>query len=190
MLLNSKQCQFILLFPPNFFADSIKEKYRNYYKRLMLPYREIDEFMSSTVQSVDFPGMTIEGPQQIRMYGAQQEFKGSKPIKDLIRREFTVKFKLTDGFMNYFIYMDNALSFLDFDNSTQYFDTFTIGLLNNEGYLLNTLKLHKVLLNSISEFNLSYAEVSENFNTFESKFTYMDWDIEVYYDKMLNITNS
>lgn len=181
MILNTKHNQFVLLFPPDFYTTAIQEKYKMYHNQLLIPYDKVDEFMSSTIQSVDFPGWTMEGPQQIRPLGAEQEFKSSKPVKDLIKREFTVKFKLADGFMNYFLFFENAIDFLDFNNAKQYFDTMTLGLMGNEGYLLAILNFHKILLNGMSEFSLSYSAVGDDFNTFDAKFTYMDWDVDTFF---------
>lgn len=183
MILNTKHNQFVLLFPVDFYSESIKEKYKFYCNQLLIPYERVDDFMSSTIQAVDFPGWNMEGPQQVRMMGAKQEFKSSVPIKDLIKREFTVKFKLADGFVNYFLFMENAVNFLDFKNKEQYFKTMTLGLLSNEGYLLSVIHFYKILLNSMSDFSLSYNKISDEFNLFDAKFTYMDWDIDTFFDK-------
>jgi hypothetical protein len=116
MFLNSKNNSFFLLFPPDFYADEFKERYKKYVNQMLLPYDNLEDFMSSTVQSIDFPSWSMEGPQQIRKLGAKQDFKSSVPVKDLITRKFTVNFKLSDAFLNYFIFFNNAVDYLDFRN--------------------------------------------------------------------------
>lgn len=187
MLLNAKTNQFVFLFPPNFFHEEIQKRYKGYYKQLLLPYDNVDEFISSTIQSIHFPGWEISGPHQTRMYGADQEFKGAKQIKDIITKEFTIKFKLTEGFVNYFLMLDNALRYLDFKNKTQYFDTMLLGLMNNEGFLFSSMKYHKVIMKNMSQFDLSFSDVTDSFNTFEAKFAYNDWDIDVHFEEMHRI---
>ena len=69
MLLNSRQNGFIFSFPPDFFRERVKEKYKKYYQSLILPYDSIDDFMASTVQTIDFPGWTMAPTEQIRLLG-------------------------------------------------------------------------------------------------------------------------
>ena len=182
MILNQRLNNFILLFPNTFYTDEIKERYKAYHKQLLLPYDKIEDFMSSTVQSVNFPGWDMGMVRQTRMHGAEQDFKNAKPIKDLQPRKMDVEFKLSDAFLNYFIFYDNALSFLDFNNKQQYFDGFRIVLLNNEGYALIFLDLHKVILHGQSDYKLAYNKNEPLFNTFTAKFTYNDWDLTLNHD--------
>lgn len=182
MILNQRLNNFVVLFPANFFSDEIKERYASYHKQLLLPYDTIEDFMTSTIQTVTISGWDMEMVQQIRMHGAEQEFKSAKPIKDLLTRNMEIEFKLSDAFLNYFIFYDNALSYLDFENKQQYFDSFRIALLNNEGYALVFLDMHKIVLHGMSEFNMSYAKNEPLFNTWKAKFKYNDWDLTVNYD--------
>ena len=185
MFLNSKNNNFILLFPPDFYSKELEDRYKAYYNQMLLPYDKLEDFMSASIQSIDFPGWTMEGPQQIRMYGAKQEFKSSTPIKDLITRKFTVTFKLADAYMNYLVFLDNAIHFLDFKNKQQYFEGFKLCMLNNEGYLVSYMDFKKVLLNGMSDFKLAFSSIGAEFNTWTADFTYMDWDVTVMFDQKI-----
>lgn len=143
----------------------------------MIPYETLDDFMSSTVQQVAFPGWNMSMPQQIRKYGAEQDFKNAKQVKDLIEREMTVTFQIVDGFVNYFLFMDNAIRYLDFNNNEQYFDVMRLGWLSREGFLLGYMDLRKVILTGMSGFKLSYSSTGQEFNTFDAKFKFNDWNI-------------
>ena len=133
--------------------------------------------MSSTVQQVSFPGWDMNLAKQIRKYGKEQEFKSSKPVEDLFEREMTVTFQIVDGFVNYFIFLDNAIRYLELQNKTQYFDVMRLGWLSREGYLLGYMDMRKVILHGMSNFKLSYAAQAQEFNTFEAKFKFNDWTI-------------
>jgi len=107
MILNVRNNSFVFLFPENFFTESIKEKYKSYYQSLILPYDTIDDFMSSTVQQIDFPSWAMQPAQQTRPLGKMQEYKNSKPLKELFTREITLTMKITDAYLNYFIFLEN-----------------------------------------------------------------------------------
>lgn len=177
MYLDSRHSGFILLFPPTFYDPELKRIYKTYVKQMLLPYETLDDFMSSTVQQIAFPGWDMNMPRQIRPLGAEQDFKSAKPIKDLVDREVTVTFQIVDGFVNYFVFLDNALRYLDFNNNKQYFDVMRLGWLSREGFLLGYMDMRKVILHGMSNFKLSYASMAQEFNTFDAKFKFNDWNI-------------
>lgn len=180
MLLNVKRNAFIFLFHPEFFSAEIKQKYKdNYLNQLLLPYDDVDSFISSTIQEIEFPGWDMNLPTQVRMHGKKQEFKSSIPVEDLFKREFTIKFKITDGFLNYFMFLENAIHYLNFKNKQQYFPVMKLGLLNNEGFLLSSIDMKMVILKGMSQITLSHSAVAQEFNTFEAKFNYSDFQLNM-----------
>jgi hypothetical protein len=205
MILNSRQNGFFVTFPPTFFNKKVQAKYEKYYRSLLLPYRNLSDFMSSTVQSIDFPGFSHELPVQTRVLGKRQEVQTSKPIADIYKREIKITFKLTDSYLNYFIFMDNALNYLDpsnianesLDNSElgsvfdqeavrndnhPYFDPIRLTLLNNEGYAVSSIIYNRPMLKAMSDLNLSYSSVSPKFVVFSATFQYYNFDIELDFD--------
>ena len=182
MILNVRQNGFVLLFPPDFFAQKIVDKYKKYYQSLILPYDTLNEFMSSTIQSIDFPGWSMDPAQQTRLLGKKQEYKSSKQPIDLFKREFTITFKLTDAFLNYFIFQENSLNYLDFDNQTPTFSPIRLSLLDNQGYLVASIIFKRPILKAQDGFKLSYSSNAPDFKTFTASFVYFDFDIELDFD--------
>jgi hypothetical protein len=180
MLLNSRQNGFIFHFPPDYFDAEVKEKYKKYYQSLILPYDTINDFMSSTVQSIDFPGWQMDPTVQTRLFGKKQEYKNSTQVVDLFTREFSITFKLTDAYLNYFIFLENSLKYLDFSNRDQpTFSPMRLSLLDNEGYLVSSIIFNRPVLKSQEGFKLSYSSATPDFRTFTAKFAYFDFDIEL-----------
>lgn len=184
MLLNSRQNGFIFSFPPDFFSERVKEKYKKYYQSLILPYDSIDDFMASTVQTIDFPGWTMAPTEQIRLLGKKQDFKNAVQIPDLFTREFTITFKMTDAYLNYFIFLENSLDFLDFEKNKTLptFPPMRLSLLDNQGYLVASIIFNRPILKSQEGFKLSYSGGTPDFKTFQAKFAYLNFDIELDFD--------
>lgn len=180
MLLNVRQNGFIFSFPPDYFSETVKEKYKKYYQSLILPYDTINDFMSSTIQSIDFPGWQMDPAQQIRLLGKKQEYKNAVQIPDLFTREFTITFKMTDAYLNYFIFLENSLSYLDFDNKNQpTFPPMRLSLLDNQGYLVASIIFNRPILKGQDGFKLSYSSGTPDFKTFTAKFAYFNFDVEL-----------
>jgi len=182
MLLNSRQNGFIITLPPDFFSEKVKEKYKKYYQSLILPYDNINTFIESTIQSIDFPGWQMTTAQQTRLLGKKQDYKNSMPIIDNFNRELVITFKLTDAYLNYFIFLENGLEFLNFENPIQTFSPIRLSLLDNQGYLVSSIIFKNPILKSQDGFKLSYSSNTPNFPTFQAKFVYFDFDVEFNFD--------
>lgn len=205
MTLNPKDSSFVIVFPPNFFVKEIVDKYEPYLKSLMLPYNGLEDFMASTVQSITFPDLSMNLVEQTRMYGKAQEFKNAKPISDLFKREFSITFKLTDAFLNYFIFIENALNFYDFSNteptktakslgnisrstpgespnrkklnSGLNLDPIRLLLMSNEGHIVSSVIFNKPIISGWSDLKLSYSSNNPEFTTFNVKFNFFEMQI-------------
>jgi hypothetical protein len=204
MILNSRQNGFFLNFPADFFNTEVQKKYDKYYRSLLLPYKSLSDFMSSTIQSVNFPGFASTLPTQTRPLGKTQELQSSKPIADQFTRDIKVTFKLTDAYLNYFIFLDNALNYLEPANvnpentgqslgqalsvnpranaNHPFFQPIRLTLLNNEGYAVSSMIFNRPMLTSLSEMNLSYSSISPQFTTFTATFKYYNFDLELDFD--------
>lgn len=184
MILNNRQSSFVFQFPKEFFDPKIEEKYTPYYKTLILPYDNISDFMSSTVQQIDFPGWNMTPSVQTLLLGKQRDMKNSKQIQDLFTREFTVSFKLTDSFLNYFIMLENALSYLDFNNDTDkaVFPPFILLMLNSEGRVITQIEYNKVVMKGMSNLKLSYSSNTPQFQTFDVMFSFFDFNLKIAID--------
>jgi hypothetical protein len=201
MILNARQNGFMVNLPQNFFNSEVEAKYEKYYRNLLLPYKSISDFMASTIQTVSFPSLTSQLPSQTRILGKQQESQSAKPIADMFTREIKLTFKLTDAYLNYFIFLDNALNYLEPANenpnntenslgkaltnspikNTNHpaFGPIRVTLLNNEGYAVSSIIFNRPQLLTLSELTLSYSSVVPQFATFSTTFKYYNFDLEL-----------
>lgn len=171
MILNVRQNGFIFTFPKGFILDSVVSKYESYVKRMPIPYDTVNDFINSTIQQVNFPTLrTIDTTEQIRPGGFRQSYKSSTTLQNLIQRDFTVTFKLGEGFINYWILYENIIKFLDFQNPEQYLKDFRLMLLDNEGVIMASVLLQQPMFTSLSEIQLNYASSTPQFTTFSIGF--------------------
>lgn len=187
MILNAKNNQFVFYFGPNFWCEKVKKIYNDFYKSLLLPYDNIDDFMMSNLQTMKFPGLSYEPVKQTGVRGAERIYKNSEPIKDMQNKKFSITFKASEAYMNWIIMYHNFIEFLDFNNKSQNHEMMTLGILNNEGFLMTTIKFHYPIMTGISDVELNYTEADNSFNKFTCDFEYNDWDIAVNYNEMINL---
>lgn len=180
MILNARQNGFIFNFPKGFIIKEVVEKYEKYINRLPIPYDTVDTFINSTIQQVNFPTLRqIDTTEQIRPGGFKQSYKSSTTLQNLIQREFSVTFKLGEGFINYWILYENMVKFLDFQNPDVYLPDFRLLLLDNDGVVMASVVLQQIMYTSLSEIQLNYASTTPQFSTFTVGFKCNNVDVKL-----------
>lgn len=183
MIINSRSSNFIFNFPKGFFDQAIEDKYLPYVKRNPLPYDTVHTMMNAHVQSVTFPSLSMEPVTQTRRFGKEQNYKNSKPLYDLFTRDMTVTLKALDGYINYWIFIENAQHYLQImEPNDVYFDDLNIDFLDQEGFIVMTARFSKLILTSISEIQLSYSDNQPDFKTFDVGFRFNKMDLIVKHD--------
>ncbi len=171
-ILNPRSSSFVFNFPKIWFYPDVKERWKIYYEKQPLPYESASDFINATVQSIVFPGFTMETISQTKQGGKEISWKNAKPINDLYAREITVNFAHVDGFFNYWMLQDNINAFLSFDQKNEFMADLVIRVLDNEGYIMSSIFLKEVLFKSMSELELSYSSNTPDFKSFSLTFSY------------------
>lgn len=180
MIINSRSSNFIFNFPKGFIHSDIETKWTPYVKRNPLPYDTVHTMMNAHVQSVTFPAFNMEPVTQTRQFGKEQNFKNARPVHDLFTRDMTITMKALDGYVNYWIFLENALKFQEvFADNPPYFDDLNIDFLDQEGHIIMTARFNKLILTSISEQQLSYSDNQPDFKTFDTTFRFGKMDLIV-----------
>jgi hypothetical protein len=184
MIINSRSSNFLFTFPKGFFTKSIIEKYAPYVFRNPLPYDTLENLMAAQIQSVTFPTITMDPVQQTRNRGKKQEYKNSVPVADLFTREVQVTMKTLNGYINYWIFLDNMLEYLNFQDPSkdQYFDDLAMRFLDQEGYVVVTTQYKGVYFKGMTEITASYSDNNPDFKTFTATFGFFEMKILIDHD--------
>lgn len=189
MMLNSKNNQFIPWFADGFFTPSVMKRYADVYKDMMLPYDNVNDYISSTIQKVQMPGITIETVKQDTMFGKEREHKGSQFIDDLLDKRIRVTFKTTEAFFNYMIMHENIFEYMNFvsgDKRPYIGNLFIVGA-DNEGWARWSLRFDELTVEKLTPFDLDYAAVENEQSRFTMDFKYNLWFPTYHYKKPLNL---
>jgi hypothetical protein len=171
MILNSRNNNFIVSFTKGFFPSSISQKYETYIKRLPIPYENLHDYMTASVQSMTFPSLTADPVEQI-LYEDNYTSKGGLRLDRYLDRDFTITFKLYEGYINYWIMFDTFRAFYDLDNKESFLSDVTLSFLDQTGFEFIAVEFHQILITNISEVELNYSSNTADFQTFNATFKY------------------
>ena len=197
MILGSKNNQFIFKLPKGFIYPEIEEKYNFYLKRLPEPFENITDYVNHTIQSVTFPSVSSDEIEQ--WTGRQtsvdnsagsrrgitknpQYWRQSLDFERVMPKEFTVNFKLADGYLNYWVLYETYRQYLTVPNTADYFPDLHIMFLDRYGYQLLTSTYKQPIIKSISEVEMNYSSVAMEFKIFSLGFKYNNMDISIKLD--------
>lgn len=175
-ILNAKLNNWAIWFPHDFFYPEIRERWTPIVKRLKLPYLSLEDYFNSTVQSITFPEVTLNPVTQPQtMY--QIRYRNGKELEPILDKNLNVTFKLTEGFITYWMLFDQIELFQFYSEKSPFWPSMYVSFLDHHGFELMTFEFQKIIPTSLSQFNVSYATVAADFNTFSLNMTYNRYKI-------------
>jgi len=170
-LMNAKLNQYAIWFPKDFFYPEIRERWTPVIKRLKLPYQSLEDFFNAAVQSTTFPEVLLNTVEQ-----GQSQFKikyrGGKELEPILDKSLTVTFKLSEGFITYWMLFEQIEYFLLYQETAPFWPSMYVSFLDHHGLELIVFEFQKIIPTGMSQFNVSYATVGADFNTFTLNLTY------------------
>ncbi len=176
MILNARQNLFDFRFPKNFFFPEIEEKYKAYIRALPMPFDTVSDFMNHTIQSIRLPQLNVTNVDQ-SLSARKTYWRGHLPQHLFTNQEFQVTFKLTEGYINYFIMFDQLRLFLEYENEVEFLPFCKIRMLDYSGREYIALKLQQILLNNIGTVELSYTSAVPQQASFTCDFKFNIYEL-------------
>ncbi|MCK9574561.1 MAG: hypothetical protein WC979_01505 [Candidatus Pacearchaeota archaeon] len=171
MILNAKNNNFRLEIPKEFFYKDVTEKYEFYLNRLPVPYDNIPDFVNASIQGVSFPaaaGPTVDQTS----FEDPIKWRGRGKLERWLTREFSITFKLYEGYINYWIMFEQLQKFYSYDQTNYMLNDFVLQFLDNTGFELIAFKFEKIIFTGISALDLSFSSNTPEFKTFTCDFAY------------------
>ena len=181
MILNATNNQFAFRLPIDFLEPELEEKYSFYLKRLPTPFEKMSDYLNHTIQSITFPEVRVDAVEQT-LDKVPQFWRQSYDLERAISKEFTVNFKLADGYLNYWVLFEQLHSFLQLENKRDYFPTMDIRFLDREGIQMVNVSFIQPLMLGMDSLDMSYSSNAFDFRTFGVNFKYNNFKIDVQFD--------
>lgn len=177
MILNARQNLFDFRFPKGFFFPEIEEKYKPYVRALPLPIDNVSDFINHTIQSFRMPSIAVPSGEQ-RLSARRTLWRGGLPFHLLTDQKFSVTFKLTEGYVNYFIIYDQLRLFLEFANEIEFLPTCKLRLLDYGGKEFVSIRLQQLTMVGIGTLELSFTSALPQQSNFTCDFTFNIFELE------------
>lgn len=177
MILNSLNNQFVIRFPANYFYPEIVKKWTPVVKRLKLPYMSVEDFINASIQSMSFPSIELNGVDQ-QQSQFNIKYRGGKELEPEFDKNLTLTFKLSEGFISYWILFEQIELFLEYSQNQPFWPPMFVSFLDHHGFELVIFSFEKIIPMSLSQFDISYATVAAEFNTFTMNLRYNRFKIK------------
>lgn len=179
MVLNNLSQSFVIYFGMNYFYPEVNDHWLPVIKKMYLPYRTVEDFMNSQIQTITFPA--IDMPAVTQGHWQYENYKrNGKTLDQLTQKDSTgnITFKLTESYISYFIMREQLDLYLKYyDIQELYFSPIAVSLLDDAGIETVSYRYVQVTPISLSELSLSYAARLGTYSTFSMSFRFNFFEI-------------
>ena len=196
--LKGRQDNWRLLFDKDFIPDEITEKYTKVLNMRKSFITQPVDFINETIQKVQvlgFSGATFAQQQTTRNTPTRNEdriaennFQGSyddvqyraatSPVS-IIDKTLNVQFRMSQGYLNYFILFESFFYKYCRDTSSGQLDThFNIDIYNEFGEIYSRIVLYKPVIDSMDMLDLDFTQPVAQSQTFQVTFKYSNIDFQ------------
>jgi hypothetical protein len=104
-------------------------------------------------------------------------YRGGKELEPILDKNVTITFKLTEGFITYWMLFDQIELFQQYGIKQPFWPSMYVSFLDHHGFELMTFEFQKIVPTMLSQLPVSYATVSADFNTFTLNLKYNRYKI-------------
>ena len=172
MIIQAEKNTFELVLPKGFIPKSIKKRYEKYLNRMPnAPITDIQDFVSHTMQRVNFPGFSYS-PAIQNQRGAEVAYRSGVPYQNLFNKDLEITFLATDGLLNYFILLETAIYWYERSTKELFIPDFRLYTTDTYGVRLCTLLMKQITFIGLDPLEWDYSDTSPDTQQFTAKFQF------------------
>jgi len=183
MRLSSQNSQFVFNLPSDFLPQEIIVTYSPILEKNWIQYENIIDYLNSTIKGVNFPGLSIQTPEQTLIRGKKRAYKPATNVQDILAsHELAVTFRSVDSDLNYWLIYDIFNKhYLDVINL--YINPFTLTCVDIHRDAIYSIKFIEIIAISLGDINFDYSQQKTNAKEFTLTFKFNFSDIEFLLNK-------
>ena len=192
MRLSSQGSQFVFNLPSNFLPQEILNTYKPILEKNWIQYDSVIDYLNSTIKSVNFPGLSVQTPEQKIIRGKAIAYKPSTNVQDILSsHELPITFRSVDADLNYWIMFDIFNKhYLDVANL--YIEPFILTSVDIWRDAIYQINFKQIIAISLSDNTFAYSQmkVNEKEFTLTFRFNFIDVEFLLNKSKILELGNT
>lgn len=177
MRLSSQSSQFVFNLAEDFLPPEIIQTYTPILEKNWIAYENVLDYLSSTVKSVSFPGISFEMPKQSLLRGKERRYKPAKNVQDIVSHDLDITFASVDADINYWIMFDILTKhYLDVEH--MYVNPFTLTVLDIHRDAIYKVSFYEVIVNGLGDNKFDYSAQKVSSKEFSMKLSFNFYQIE------------
>ena len=183
MRLSSQNSQFIFNLPSDFLPQEILNSYSPILEKNWIQYENVVDYLNSTIKSVNYPGLSIQTPEQHMIRGKVRAYKPATNVQDILTsHELSIVFRSVDADLNYWLAFDIfSKHYLDVDNL--FINPFILTAVDIWRDAIYRIKFMELIAISLSDNNFDYSQQKTNAKEFTMTFRFNFTDVEFLLNK-------
>jgi hypothetical protein len=165
MILNAKHNNFVILFSQNFFYPEVEARWKTVIDRMKLPYNTTVDFLNACIQSVSFPSLQLTSDEQQERQN-RIVWRGGKELEPQFDKTLTVSFKLSEGFISYWMLFEQIEWYLTYGKTLPFWPPMFLSFLDHNGHSLMEFSYEQVTPIGLSQFDVNYSTMVSEFASF------------------------
>ena len=191
MRLSSQSSQVVFSLPSDFLTKEIIQSYTPILEKNWVQYENVIDYLNSTIKSINYPGLSIQTPKQMKVHGKEVYYNPATNVQDIISsRELNVVFRSVDSDLNYLLIYDIFMKhYLDVEHL--YVNPFTLTSVDIHRDAIYQIKFDQILLISLSDnvFDYSQQKVNAKEFTLTFKFNFINIEFLLNKSKVLDLSS-
>jgi len=162
---------FYVEFTKKFIPQEIEDFYRPYVKNMPTQIDSPRVLVESSLQAVTVPSYRFDGVNQsqvdtLNKNSNSTNWRSTINPQEGATKSLTLTFKLLNGYINYWILLDTLFFHYDFKNAEAFIGDISLRMLDNQENVMFTRVYKDCIFTGISDFELSYSDNIQTFETF------------------------